>query len=228
MQTATELIVVRHGETEWNRELRFQGHADVGLNAMGHEQALRIATRVGLEKPACVVSSDLLRAQQTATQIAVQTQLPLVLDAAWRGQHFGVVDGMTPAEIERLHPLQWREWLEFRQDHAMPGGESRRVFHTRIVDALHRAVLEHCGQRVVIVTHGDVLDMLWRTARGSSLDGMRECRIPNAGFNRVRIFDGAAAVSVELLNWAETDHLAGLPEQPVYDQRRHFDGSIQQ
>jgi probable phosphoglycerate mutase len=69
---------------------------------------------------------------------------------------------------------------------------------------------------VVIVTHGGVLDMIYRTARSLPLSGPRQSDIPNAGLNRVRVHDGR----FEILAWADIDHLAGMPPQPVYDQKK--------
>ena len=66
------------------------------------------------------------------------------------------------------------------------------------------------GRRVVVVTHGGVLDMLWRSAHGLPLDGLRQCEIPNTGLNRLRWVDGRLQVDL----WADAGHLAGLPEQP--------------
>jgi probable phosphoglycerate mutase len=219
----TDILLIRHGETAWNRELRFQGHADVPLNDMGHEQARRLGLRMAGETAQHIISSDLLRAQQTAAPASLQLSLPVVTSASLREQHFGVVEGMRADEIQALHPRAWEEWLQFREDHAMPEGESAREFHTRIVAALGNLAATYRGQRLVVVTHGGVLDMVWRTARGLSLSGPRQSDIPNAGFNRIRIADPARPDAIEIVDWADTRHLADLPPQPVYDQRRHLE-----
>lgn len=213
---ATELVLVRHGETDMNRELRFQGQVNVGLNATGLEQARRIAARLAGEKADAVYVSDLLRARQTAEPIAGELALPAVADTGLREQAFGRVDGMRVDDIKRDHPEAWEGWLRFEQDFAMPEGESTRAFHTRVMDAVQRVVAAHPAQTVVVVTHGGVLDMIYRTARSLGLDGPRQSEIPNAGLNRIRVRQGA----LEILSWANTDHLADLPPQPVYDQRR--------
>ncbi|MBO9515262.1 MAG: histidine phosphatase family protein [Variovorax sp.] len=218
----TELILIRHGETDWNRELRFQGHIDVPLNDMGHEQARRLGLRLAGESVQYLVSSDLMRAQQTAAPAAQQLQMEIVTSASLREQNFGVVEGMRADEIQTLHPRAWEDWLQFREDHAMPEGESPRQFHARIMDALAGIAAAHAGQVVLVVTHGGALDMVWRTARGLGLNGPRQSEIPNAGFNRVRIADAAAPERLEILDWADTRHLADLPAQPTYDQSRHL------
>ena len=218
----TDLILIRHGETAWNRELRFQGHADVPLNDIGHEQARRLGLRLAGETAQHLISSDLMRAQQTAAPAAQQLALQVVTSAALREQHFGVVEGMRADEIQSQHPRAWEEWLEFREDHAMPQGESAREFHARVIGALGTVAAVHRGQRLIVVTHGGVLDMVWRTARGLSLSGPRQSEIPNAGFNRIRIADPAAPDAIEIVEWADTRHLVDMPPQPTYDQRRHL------
>jgi len=219
----TELILIRHGETDWNRELRFQGHIDVPLNDMGHEQARRLGRRLAQEAVQYLVSSDLMRAQQTAAPAAQQLELALATSVTLREQNFGVVEGMRAEEIQSLHPRAWEDWLQFREDHAMPEGESARQFHARIMDALGSIAALHPGQTVLVVTHGGVLDMVWRTARGLGLNGPRQSQIPNAGFNRIRLGDASAPDRIEIVDWADTRHLEGLPTQPTYDQRRHLE-----
>ena len=210
----TELVLVRHGETDMNRELRFQGQVNVSLNATGHEQARRLAARLAGEKADAVYASDLLRAMQTAAPIADEMALAPVTDSGLREQAFGLVDGMRVDDIQREHPQAWQEWLRFDEDFAMPQGESTREFHARVMASVQRVVLAHPGQTVLVVTHGGVLDMIYRTARSLALSGPRQSEIPNAGVNRVRVAAGA----IEIVSWADTRHLADLPPQPVYDQ----------
>ena len=218
----TELILIRHGETDWNRELRFQGHINVPLNATGHEQARRLADRIAADRPVVhhLVCSDLIRTQQTA-QPSLEVLFPhahieTLTDSSLREQSFGVVDGLRVDDIKVDHADAWAQWLRFEADYGMPGGETTRQFHTRVMDAVRRIAQQYDGQTVMVVTHGGVLDMVWRTAQAIGLDGPRQSDIPNAGFNRVRVQGDA----VELLQWADVRHLADLPEQPVYDQKK--------
>ena len=212
----TELILLRHGETDWNRELRFQGHVDVGLNAIGLEQARRLARRLAAEPAHRLYASDLLRARQTALPVAQQLGLASVTDPALREQSFGEVDGMRVDDIKERHPQAWAGWLLFQEDYCMPGGETTKQFHARVMDAVNRIVAAHRGETLVVVTHGGVLDMIYRTARSLGLNGPRQSDIPNAGLNRVRVREGG----IDILAWADTAHLADLPPQPVYDQRK--------
>lgn len=218
----TELILIRHGETDWNRELRFQGQVDVPLNATGHEQARRLAQRLVAERLAVdhLVCSDLVRTRQTAqpalAALLPQLSLDSLTDPRLREQHFGVVDGLRVDDIKARHAAAWAQWQRFDADGGMPGGETVRQFYARVMEALRSLAQQHAGETVIVVTHGGVLDMVWRTARGLGLDGPRQSEIPNAGLNRVRLQgDG-----IEIVHWADTQHLTGLPAQPVYDQTR--------
>jgi probable phosphoglycerate mutase len=216
----TELILIRHGETDWNRELRFQGHVDVPLNATGHEQARRLALRLATEQVHQLVSSDLQRARQTALPVARHSlqaaALDPVSDAALREQNFGVVDGMRVPDIKARHPQEWAQWVRFDADYAFAGGESTRQFHARVMAAVRALAEQYPEQTLAVVTHGGVLDMIYRTARALPLSGPRQSDIPNAGLNRVRLH----GERIEILTWADTQHLADMPAQPVYDQSK--------
>jgi probable phosphoglycerate mutase len=199
----TELRFIRHGETDWNRQNRFQGQIDVPLNAAGLAQAQRLAGRLAAEPPALLLSSDLQRARQTAAPLAAAWGLQPMLVPGLREQSFGVLEGLDVPSIQRQHPDLWQQWLVQRADFSLPGGESTRQFHSRVLQAVENLVAEHAGQRLVLVTHGGVLDMLWRTARAEALDGLRQCAIPNTGINRLRWTDGQLQIDA----WGDDSHL---------------------
>ena len=210
-----DLWLVRHGETDWNRELRFQGHLDAPLNALGLQQAQRLGQHLAGHSPRLLVVSDLLRTRQTADPLAGQWQTPAMPDSLWREQAFGVIEGLTLAEVQERHPDVVEGWRRRDPDFAPEGGESRRQFHARVLQAVQQLVVL-CTQQgrpsPVVVSHGGVLDMIYRSATGQSLAGPRECPIPNAGLNHVRT-DG---VRFEIVQWAQTPHLEGLPPSAVY------------
>ncbi|WP_088287234.1 histidine phosphatase family protein [Ideonella sp. A 288] len=207
----TELIVIRHGETDWNRQHRFQGQIDVPLNAIGLQQAERLAERLVDEPIEVLVASDLQRAQATAAPLA-QHRVPQVLvEPLWREQSFGVLEGLDVPTIRSTHPDLWAQWTRHEADYALPGGaESNTAFYARIEQALAALLAAHAGRRVAVVTHGGVLDMLWRRVQGQPLHGPRTCDIPNTGINRLRWHDGG----LQIVQWADAAHLQGLPEQP--------------
>jgi probable phosphoglycerate mutase len=213
----TELIFIRHGETDWNRQQRFQGHIDIPLNANGLAQAAQLAARLAAESPGLLFSSDLQRAQQTAAPLAAAwsrgaagSTTGLRLLPALREQSFGVLEGLDVPTIQARHPELWQQWLEHRADFALPGGESLRQFHVRVQQAVRELAESHPGQRLTVVTHGGVLDMLWRSAHGLTLDGLRACAIPNTGVNRLR-WTGSG---LEILQWADDSHLAAPALRP--------------
>ena len=221
----TDFLLIRHGETAWNRELRFQGQLDVPLNDMGLQQAQRLKIRMTQalsvwqtqgRVPSRLISSDLLRAQQTAQPVAEVLGQPCVLHAGLREQCFGVFEGLRSPDIRAQYPDAWQKWLAFDADEAVEGAESTRVFHARVMAALQELADQYPGEHVVVVTHGGVLDMVWRHAQALSLSGPRVCDIPNAGLNQVAWRDGDMQIHV----WADAAHLADLPEQPVYSQAR--------
>ncbi|MBX3644895.1 MAG: histidine phosphatase family protein [Rubrivivax sp.] len=207
----TDFVVIRHGETDWNREHRFQGQIDVPLNAIGQQQAQRLATALAGERVDLLLSSDLQRARQTALPLERTLARTAQVQPGFREQGFGVLEGLDVPTIKTRHPELWAQWLRHDADYALPSGESVRQFHARVLAALRDLAREHAGKTLLLVTHGGVLDMLWRTAHGLSLNGPRECAIPNTGINRLRW----RGDTLDILRWAEDAHLAGLPEQPA-------------
>ena len=206
----TELLVIRHGETDWNRQHRFQGQIDVPLNDNGLAQAGRLGRRLVDEPVDVLISSDLQRAHSTAEAVTQACGLQAQIDPLWREQGFGMLEGLDVPTIRSRHADLWSSWTRHDADYALPGGESNATFHARVMRALQAVLLAHAGRRVVVVTHGGVLDMLWRTAHALPLHGARVCDIPNTGINRLRWVDKG----LQIVQWADADHLGGLPEQP--------------
>lgn len=200
-----EFLLIRHGETDYNRELRFQGHVDVPLNATGRGQAERLAAHLAGEPLDVVVCSDLQRARDTAAPLlARRATLPSRLDAAWREQAFGALEGLVVTDVRERHPEMWAAWSRHEADTAPPGGESYRAFHARVLAALHALAVAHPGARIAVFTHGGALDMVWREVHALPLAGPRHCEIPNTGVSRLRLTGGR----LDLLRWADTAHLA--------------------
>jgi probable phosphoglycerate mutase len=206
----TELILIRHGQTELNRGPFFQGQIDVPLNALGLAQAARLARRLAGERIDAIACSDLLRTRQTAAPASRSLDLAPAHDAALREQSFGAFEGLSFDQVTERHPEAFAAWLRHEAGYAVPGGESVVRFHARVVGALRAIARANAGRRIAVVTHGGVLDMAWRTARGLGLDGARSCPIPNAGLNLLRV-EGDA---FEILAWADDAHVADLGPAP--------------
>jgi broad specificity phosphatase PhoE len=135
----TTLLLVRHGETDWNAERRWQGHADVLLNARGQEQAEQLATELANAEIDAVYSSDLSRARQTAEIVASRLGVDVVLDPDLREIDVGSREGLTWSETQE--PSEW-------------DGEPKETHAARILAALRRIAEQHTGERVLVVTHG--------------------------------------------------------------------------
>lgn len=207
----TNFIIIRHGETDWNRQHRFQGQIDVPLNAMGLEQARRLAEALADEPIDVLVASDLQRAQATAQVLGQRRQLQVQAEPLWREQSFGILEGLDVPAIQQRHPELWTRWIRHEADYALPeGGESNAAFFERARQALAATLAAHAGKRVAVVTHGGVLDMLWRQVHALPLSGPRQCEIPNTGINRLRW----AGDRLQIVRWADAAHLEGLPDQP--------------
>ena len=209
----TELILVRHGVTAWNRERRFQGQIDIGLDDEGRAQAVLTGRRLAVWHIDAIYASDLSRARQTAEPIAAERGLAVRIEPRLRERHYGSFEGRTHEELERLQTEAWRRWRRREPDFALPGGgESLRVFHTRVVAALGDLARAHPGRTVVAVTHGGVLDIAYRIATGMALEAPRGHDLLNASLNRVR-WDGCG---FSLLAWADIAHLA-TSREPAHD-----------
>jgi probable phosphoglycerate mutase len=199
----TELILVRHGETQWNSEHRIQGHADSPLTARGQEQVAALAGSLTGLSVAAVFSSDLLRARETARILGARLGLEVRIDARLRERHLGVLEGRTMKEVELTDPALFRRWQEADPDWLVPGGESLRQRHDRIVTALAHAADSHVGQCVLLVTHGGGLDSAFRWAVDLPLTTPRRWAIPNAGLNVLRLRRGRWLIQ----SWGVTSHL---------------------
>ena len=199
----TRIVAVRHGETVWNAEMRMQGQLDTRLSARGERQARRTAAALAGEGIEAIVSSDLVRAAATAAAIAEVVGLPVATDAGLRERSFGVFQGWTYAEIDARWPEDAARWRRHDPTFAPEGGESLVEFDARAVAALTRIAAAARGRTILVVSHGGVLDCLYRAATGLGLDAPRSWQLGNAAINRV-LFTGERFT---LVGWSDTSHL---------------------
>lgn len=152
----TRLVLVRHGQSEWNREHRIQGQSGAGLTEVGHAQAEGTAAWVAATHPdAALVSSDLERCLQTAAPIAHALDADLRTDARFRERSFGRWEGCTLDEVRELDPELFGRWRRGEDVVEEVGGESGDALATRVVTALGEHAADHGdGRTVVVVTHG--------------------------------------------------------------------------
>lgn len=203
MTRPCELILVRHGETAWNRERRLQGHIDVPLNDEGLWQARAVARALAIERPDVLYSSDLIRARQTAEAIAHATGLPLVQEPRLRERNYGVFEGVPMAELPQRFPREYDEWRRRVPEAVIEGAETLVAFSARVEAILQTLAQRHAGQTVVVVTHGGFLDAAYRVTTGVGIVQERRWDLLNASINRIR-HEGGHWV---LRAWADVEHL---------------------
>jgi broad specificity phosphatase PhoE len=150
----TTVILVRHGETDWNREKRWQGWADPPLNDEGRRQAAGLAERLRGVPFDAVYTSDLRRAHETAEIVAAPHGVPVVADAGLREIDVGSWSGLTLAEIEE------------RFGDERPDGETREEHRARVRAAAARLIAAHPDERILIVTHGGTIRALAEAFEG--------------------------------------------------------------
>ena len=152
--TTTRLCLVRHGETDWNVEGRWQGQADIPLNPKGIEQAIYIAKKFIDVDLKAIFSSDLGRASQTAIFLAVEKKLEVHSDSRLREIHMGSWQGMLISEIQ----VRYGEAFSKRQENPMqvapPGGETALQVQTRVLSSLKEIIVKYPGDNVAIFSHG--------------------------------------------------------------------------
>jgi 2,3-bisphosphoglycerate-dependent phosphoglycerate mutase len=183
----TRIILVRHGETDWNASGRIQGHHDTPLNAVGRQQARWVAQRLAREPVRALYSSDLARAFETATIIGASLGLTVVTSPRWRERHYGAWEGLTAAEIQARDPAQYAQWRTRSTDFAPPQGESRSQLLTRALAELQTIARRHTRAMVVVVTHGGLCYGLISHILGSVDGDRREFTFGNASMHTLEM-----------------------------------------
>ena len=154
---ATRLILVRHGQTEWNLKKRYSGFLDVALNKTGKLQAKRLMGILKEEKIDKIYASDRKRAIQTARIIFKKERIEKIPEL--REVHFGVFEGLTYKEIMAKHPVIYKKWLRDPFSVKIPKGEHLLDFKKRIVAALQRIVKLNKDKTVAVFTHGGAISI---------------------------------------------------------------------
>ena len=202
---AVNLLLIRHGETAWNAEHRIQGRLDVPLSTTGVWQTGRLAQRLADEAIDSVISSDLARAWMTGAPLADARGLAMVAEPRLRERAFGIFEGKTLDEIAAEHPDELVAWRSRDVDWRIPGGESGAEFIDRVLSALHEIAAEYAGRSVAVVTHGGVLDVVYRNARALAWDAPRDHLMLNASINRLQAETGP--LRLQIVDWGDIAHL---------------------
>jgi 2,3-bisphosphoglycerate-dependent phosphoglycerate mutase len=162
----TTLLLARHGETDWNRELRIQGSSDVELNELGRKQARALADELAGVELDAIYASDLSRARATAEAVAATKELPVRLDPRLRERAFGSWEGLTREDIE-----------ERFQPEDRPDGETDEEVRARVLAAIDEIAAAHPGEQVLVVSHGGALNALWHHALGERIERWANCAV---------------------------------------------------
>lgn len=207
---ALELIIVRHGQSEGNRDRLFTGHGPSPLTERGREEARAVAERIAAKPVDALFSSDLPRAVQTAEPIAQLTGASILQDQALREKNFGHLTGVSFSELEAKHPDVWRGLLARDVHFRPPGGESHAECRLRMQEFLTKLYEFRTTGRVVIVSHGVAINHLLYSVMRTPIDAAPPMvfQIDNCSIQRVeRQTDGF----VRIICINDRSHLAHLP-----------------
>jgi broad specificity phosphatase PhoE len=199
------LLLIRHGETDWNIEGRMQGHSDTPLNANGIAQARRLAARVAAEESfSAMYASPLARARVTAEIVAQACGIAPILDDRLKEQCLGDFEGLTDAEFAQRFPGALAAWRADPLRSPLPGQEKRDAFQQRVQAFLDDLRARHSdGTRVAVVTHGGTIGMMLATLIGLDIGKRFPFWFDNASLSHVDLSGGR--VRLRLLN--DTCHL---------------------
>lgn len=209
-QQKTTLLIIRHGETEWNVEDRFQGHGDSPLTDAGRAQARALARWMKDIPFDTLVSSDLGRARETASIIAGQTGHTVRTDARLRERNFGDLEGLTFRTIRARHTPVLAKLDSNDPDYIIPNGESLRQHYQRNAAFIDEFIESNPGASVAMVVHGGVLDSLFRLVANLPLDSPRCFVTTNASLSIVHygMFYGTLRWVID--TWGDVGHLNGI------------------
>lgn len=210
----TEILLIRHGETDWNAERRLQGHLDIPLNAEGQRQAAALGRALRNEQINAIFASDLQRAIKTAEAIAEPQGMKVMIDAGLRERGFGAFEGLLRTEMASAYPDAFAALQSRDIDACYPAGknvaETLREFSARVMHTMTRLAATGQHKKIVMVTHGGVLDCVYRATNGMPLSKTRDFDILNAGLNRIE-WDGA---HFQVKEWGNVAHLV----EPTLDE----------
>ena len=183
------VLLLRHAETEWNRQRRFQGWQDSPLSATGREQAESAARLLAATPLAAVWSSPQPRARETALRLAAPHGLPVREAEAFKEMGFGAWEGLSREEVARRFPAELAAWAETPEQARWPGAESLATVRERALAGLSELRREHKGQTVCLVSHGITSRILILEALGLGLDRLWSLQLSSTGISELEFRD---------------------------------------
>lgn len=205
----TQIWLIRHGETDWNAAQRLQGWRDIPLNDMGKNQAKSVQRFLDQQRIAFdgVLSSDLQRAVQTAQIAFAQHHYPIEQIPALRERNYGIYEGHPWQSLTQL-PNEPAPKINLRDPNLdVPEGESLLTFHQRIIEAFNQIALQRPNQKLAVIAHGGVIEMVWRYIQQADLSTPRPYKILNASVNHFAINQEQQWQEIAWAQVAHLDHL---------------------
>ena len=200
----TEIIIIRHGETEWNKTGCFQGHSDVPLSAEGRAQAAMLGENLAVDHVDMIYASDLTRAMETAAPLAQRFGLEVISDPQLRELNFGAWEGRNFNDVNAENPNAMKNFYTDPEQADIPESEPFPEFQRRIAGRVREIVAQERGKRIVIVSHGASIRILLADLLSMPIRSIWHLSQLNTAVNKIRFEDDGFAV-VTLMN--DTSHL---------------------
>ena len=181
----TEIILIRHGETEWNSQQRMQGHSNSDLSSVGQAQIQALGQWMKNVPFYHIYSSDSLRAKQTAEAITQFSGHELKIDLRLREKNLGVFEGLTSEEARDRHPEVFRLFKTAGSKYVIDEGESTQQLQDRALEIVDEIRIKHPEERVLLVTHGGFIRVVMKHSLGLSLETPTRFLIRNTGVFRL-------------------------------------------
>ena len=181
----TEIILIRHGETEWNSQQRMQGHSNSDLSSVGQAQIQALGQWTKNVPFDLIYSSDSLRAKQTAEAITQFSGHELQFDQRLREKNLGVFEGLTSEEARERHPEVFRLFKTAGSKYVIDEGESTQQLQDRALEIVNEIRIKHPEERVLLVTHGGFIRVVMKHSLGLSLETPTRFLIRNTGVFRL-------------------------------------------
>jgi probable phosphoglycerate mutase len=189
------LLLVRHGQSTWNREHRIQGQLDPPLSEEGRRQAASLARRLAGRRLAGFYASDLKRAWETAQAVASANGIEPEPAAGLREIFLGDWEGLRTHELAERFPEAWARWTDEPNWDLVPGGEGAAMFETRVIAALDAIFEQHGHGDVLAVTHGGVIQVALHRVVGRPSHGLFPFKIQNASISVIEKRDGRMVIA---------------------------------
>ncbi len=205
----TRILLVRHGETEWNHRKLIQGHTDTQLSQKGRIQARQLARGLAGQDISCIYCSDLLRAQETADIIGSFLGLAIQTTPLLREMKFGKWEGLSLSQVEEYYPVEYRAYFEDPVHARPPGGESFGDVARRCHGFLRWVIQHHSGDKVLLVAHGGAVKAIVCVVLGLDLSYRYRLVLDNTAVSELE-FQGEEG---RLIRWNDTSHLSSACSQ---------------